>query len=67
VGDIQLEIEAEVTDATCGREISAQSLQVTEAGAPRVQELQLTMPDCDAIGDFLVLKNVLEDLKVAAK
>ncbi|WP_420568922.1 hypothetical protein [Thalassovita sp.] len=67
VGDIQLEIEAEVTDATCGREISAQSLQISEASVPRVQELQLTMPDCDAIGDFLVLKNVLEDLKVAAK
>jgi hypothetical protein len=67
VGDILLEIEAEVTTATCGREISAQSLQISEAGVPRVQELQLTMPDCDAVGDFLVLKNVLEDLKVAAK
>jgi hypothetical protein len=67
VGDILLEIEAEVTTDTCGREISAQSLQISEAGVPRVQELQLTMPDCDAVGDFLVLKNVLEDLKVAAK
>lgn len=67
VGDIALEIEAEVTAETCGREISAQSMQISEAGVPRVQELRLTMPDCDAIGDFLVLKNVLEDLKVAAK
>jgi hypothetical protein len=67
VGDISLEIEAEVTAETCGREISAQSMQISEAGVPRVQELQMTMPDCDAVGDFLVLKNVLEDLKVAAK
>lgn len=67
VGDIALEIEAEVTPETCGREIAAQSLQVSEAGVPRVQELQVAMPDCEAVGDFLVLKNVLEDLKVATK
>lgn len=67
IGDVFLEIEAEVTKKTCGREIDAQSIQVSEAGVPRVQELQLAMPDCEAVGDFLVLKNVLEDLKLAAK
>ncbi|MBA84079.1 MAG: hypothetical protein CML60_00690 [Rhodobacteraceae bacterium] len=66
-GDIVLEIEAEVTQANCGRDISAQSMQISEAGQPRVQDLALSMPDCDAVGDFLVLKNVLEDLKVASK
>lgn len=66
-GNIRLEIDAEVTNANCGRDISAQSMQVSEAGQPHVQELQLSMPDCDAIGEFLVLKNVLEDLKVASK
>lgn len=66
-GDILFEIEAEVTKANCGRQINAQSLQVSEAGKPRVQDLELSMPNCDAVGDFLVLKNVLEDLKVASK
>jgi hypothetical protein len=66
-GDIRLEIDAEVTAANCGRDISAQSMQVSEAGRPHVQELQLSMPDCDAVGEFLVLKNVLEDLKIASK
>lgn len=66
-GDIALEIEAEVTATNCGRDVAAQSMQVSEARQPHVQELQLSMPDCDAVGDFLVLKNVLEDLKVASK
>lgn len=66
-GAIALEIEAEVTKANCAHDISAQSLQISAGGALQVQDLELTMPDCDAIGDFLVLKNVLEDLKVASK
>lgn len=66
-GDIRLEIDAEVTKANCGRDINAQSMQIAAAGQPHVQELQLSMPDCDAVGEFLVLKNVLEDLKVASK
>jgi hypothetical protein len=28
--------------------------------------LTLAIPDCDAIGEYLVLKNLLRDLKVAS-
>ncbi|WP_319825238.1 hypothetical protein [Thalassovita sp.] len=66
-GDIQLEIEAEVTAMNCGKDVNAQSIQLFHAGKLRVQELQLAMPECEAVGDYLVLKNVLEDLKVASK
>ncbi|MDU8927868.1 hypothetical protein RXV86_10785 [Alisedimentitalea sp. MJ-SS2] len=65
-GDVALSVEIEVTNANCGLEIEAQSLQVSKGGAPKVQVLDLTMPDCDAVGDFLVLKNLVNDLKVAA-
>jgi hypothetical protein len=66
-GDVQLNVEAEVTQANCGRDITAQSLEVTGADPLRVQDLELAMPACDAVGDFLVLKNMLNDLKIAQK
>ena len=31
----------------------------------QARELTLAMPDCDAAGDFLVLKNVFDDLNIA--
>jgi hypothetical protein len=64
-GDVALSIEAEVTDQTCGRRIEAQALQITGGGALSVKDLTLNIPDCAARGDFLVLKNILEDLKIA--
>ena len=65
-GDVELSVEIEVTAMNCGHEIEAQSLQVMSGAQPRVQALDMTMPDCDAVGDFLVLKNLVNDLKVAA-
>lgn len=65
-GDVELSVEIEVTSMNCGHEIEAQALQVHAGSQPKVQTLDLTMPDCDAVGDFLVLKNLVNDLKVAA-
>lgn len=64
-GDVELSVEISVTEMNCGRPIKAQSLQTVTNGAVDVQTLELTMPDCDAVGDFLVLKNLVNDLKVA--
>lgn len=64
-GDIELSVEIEVTATNCGRDIEAQSLETGADGKLTVQALELTMPDCDAVGDFLVLKNLVNDLKVA--
>ncbi len=66
-GGVDLRVEAEITDLNCGRDVDAQALQVSGGGALSVQDLTLSMPGCDAIGDFLVLKNLLQDLKVARK
>lgn len=65
-GDVTLSTEIEVTNMNCGHEIEAQALEVNAGSQPKMQTLNLTMPDCDAVGDFLVLKNLLNDLKVAA-
>ncbi len=66
-GTIDLTVEAEVTSTNCGRDISAQSLELRGAAPLRTRDLILSMPGCDATGDFLVLNNLMEDLKIAAK
>jgi len=65
-GDISLSVEAEVSSSNCGREVNAQALQVSTGQRMKVQEVTLFMPDCEAVGDFLVLKNLLNDLKIAS-
>lgn len=64
-GDVTLSVEAEITQANCGRDIEAQSIQKTTDGSLKSQDLVLAMPECDSVGDFLVLKNLLNDLKIA--
>ncbi|WP_226624823.1 translocase [Alloyangia pacifica] len=65
-GAVTLTIEAKITEANCGRGLEAQTLQRRLGRSLRASDLTLAMPDCSAAGDFLVLKNLLEDLKIAA-
>lgn len=58
-------VEAAVTEATCGTEILAQTLSVA-GGRVQTDDLSVTMPGCDAVGDYLVLKNLVPDLTLAA-
>ena len=64
-GDVALSVEAEVSEANCGLEIEAQALELRGSGQVKTQNLTLAVPDCDAVGSFLVLNNLLQDLKVA--
>ena len=66
-GTVALSVEAEVTAANCGRDIAAQSIQLNPREEPTAIDLTMTMPDCGAIGEFLVLKNMFKDLTLAAK
>ncbi len=58
-------VEAAVTEATCGREMLGETI-MTLAGEATTTELTLAMPDCDGVGDILVLKNLVTDLTIAA-
>ncbi len=58
-------IEAAVTTETCGREVLG-DLLTADRGNLRLADLSVTMPGCDAVGDYLVLKNLVPDLKLAA-
>ena len=64
-GTVSLTVEAEVTDVNCGRDIAAQSIELRAGGTLKTQDLVLSMPDCSAKGDFLVLNNLVDDLKIA--
>lgn len=64
-GDVVVSVDAEVTIDNCGLQVEAQTLEVRRGGKMKVQDLTLAVPACDALGDFLVLQNLLEDLKVA--
>ncbi len=62
---VRIVVEAAITKGTCGREILGETL-VDLAGDVTVTELTLAMPDCSAVGDILVLKNLDPDLKIAS-
>lgn len=66
-GTVALSIEAEVTDRNCGREVAAQSLELRGDAGLRTRDLVMSIPNCGAIGDFLVLNNLVDDLKIAAR
>lgn len=65
-GAINLSVEAEVTMNNCGLDIEAQSIEIIDNGSLKTQDLILAVPDCDAVGSFLVLNNLVSDLKVAS-
>lgn len=65
-GVVQISAEVEVNDFNCGRDLSAQSIQILGSQAPQSTDLTLPMPGCDAVGDILILENVFEDLEIAA-
>lgn len=64
-GVVRMNVEIAITGANCGREISAETLQPGVDGRLQSVELNLTVPGCNAEGEYLVLKNVMQDLKIA--
>lgn len=63
--DAEIVLEAEITEATCGREILGETL-LAEGGLVKIADLTVTMPGCEAVGDILVLKSLVRDMKLAA-
>ena len=62
---VKIVIEAAITKNTCARDILGETLAEV-SGDVTITDLTLTMPDCSAIGDILVLKNLDPDLKIAS-
>lgn len=58
-------IEAQVMENTCGGAISGDILRSNAGRAPTIQHLSMVVPSCDAVGEYLVLNNLPQDLKLA--
>ncbi|GKY86416.1 hypothetical protein [Sinisalibacter aestuarii] len=60
-----ISIEAQVMENTCAHEIAGTILRSNPGRAATVQSLSMAVPGCDAVGEYLVLKNLPQDLKLA--
>lgn len=65
-GTVLISVEAEITATNCNTDVSAQSIELLHDGELRMHDMEMSLPDCDATGEFLVLKNLLEDLTIAS-
>lgn len=63
---VHLSIDAPVTPNNCTRDVMARTLRAEAGGTVDVTELTFTVPGCDAVGDVLVLQNLLDDLRLAS-
>lgn len=63
---VRLSIDAPVTQANCTRDVVARTLRAEGGNPVNVTELTFTVPACDAVGDVLVLQNLLDDLRLAS-
>jgi hypothetical protein len=66
-GTVALTVEAEIIASNCERVVEAQTLELRSGRDLMSKELTIDVPGCDAVGDFLMLKNIVEDLTIAAK
>lgn len=64
-GAVRLIVEAEVSPQICGTSILGNTLQLSPVGALSSTGISLSMPECTDAGGFLVLKNLLQDMKIA--
>lgn len=63
--DIAIDLEAQVTETTCERELLGETLE-SRSGKVEHSDITLAMPDCTALGDFLVLNNLTTGMTTAA-
>ena len=66
-GVVRLSAEAEVTSETCGQAAQARAIQTDALGGLQSSEVLLSMPDCEALGEIVLLKNLFRDLRLAVR
>lgn len=65
-GVVRLSVETEITARNCGTDISGTTIEPGANGELTTMSVTVAVPECDAIGEFLVLKNLLRDLRIAS-
>jgi hypothetical protein len=64
-GAVRFDVEAIITQQTCGRDMLGEALHMRPGAPTEVIEITLAMPDCTNPDGFLVLNNLLPDMKIA--
>ncbi|MFN4099430.1 MAG: hypothetical protein ACK4GT_06605 [Pararhodobacter sp.] len=64
-GRVALEIEAPITEDSCGHSLTATSIALHGTTSAQIRQIRLNMPDCDGNGGFVVLPGVLPELEIA--
>lgn len=65
-GVISMSVEAVIEDGNCGRTLEAMAIKAAPDGNMTAKELTVEMPACDAVGDILLLNNLVEDLIIGS-
>lgn len=63
-GNVMLSVEAVVGEGNCDSNVAAQTIQVKSGGDVMVKEVDLSIPDCDSVGDLVLLDGLVDDLKI---
>ncbi|MCP5038543.1 MAG: hypothetical protein GY945_13200 [Rhodobacteraceae bacterium] len=61
----EISVEAEVLLGNCESEISATLLRSSDTGALETAPLFIAVPSCEAVGEYLVLKNLPQSQRIA--
>jgi hypothetical protein len=63
-----IEVEVPITEATCNREMLAETLLLDTdvARTPDTRAVSVTMPECAASGGYLLLNNLFSPMNIAA-
>jgi hypothetical protein len=64
-GQVMLEIEVPVTDASCGQPLNVQAIEVHGTATVQVRQISLDLPACDGNGGYVVMPGILPDLQIA--
>ena len=66
-GVVRLVVEAEVTQDTCGKIVRARAIQPTPFRRVSETDVEVALPDCDRIGETVLLQNLLRDMRLAGR
>jgi len=65
LGTVRLSLEGAVSADNCGRAVQATAFRSVAGQDAKRTDLRLRLPGCDRVGDYLRLKDLLPDLKIA--
>ena len=66
-GSVEISVRTLVQNTNCGHVFAAQAVQPDALGGVQVDDITMRIPDCDSIGQHLVLKEIIGDLQVASR